>query len=75
VNKPEFSALLESPDPVHLSAAGYRYIYASKEYWKLHASLLDQPCVNVLKTVEGSKFEHGGLVPDFRRLADISECQ
>ena len=75
VNKPEFSALLESPDPVHLNAAGYRYIYASKEYWKLNASLLDQPCVKILNTVNGSKFEHGGLVPDFRRLADISECR
>jgi len=75
VNKPEFNTLLEGPDPVQLNSAGYHYIYASKEYWKLHAALLDQPCVNILKTVHGAKFEHGGFVPDFRQLADISECQ
>jgi hypothetical protein len=74
-SKPEFITLAESPDPVRLNAAGYRYIYTDKDYWKLHTALLDQPCVNVLRTVEGAKFAHGGFVPDFRRLADISECR
>ncbi len=75
VNKPEYLALLDNPDPYQLNAAGYSYVYADKEYWKLYASQLEQPCVKILKTVEGTKFIHGGSAPDFRRLADISECK
>jgi len=75
VNTPEYKALLNNPDPYQLNAAGYRYIYADKDYWKLFASQLEQPCVQVLETVEGVKFVHGGSAPDFRRLADISECK
>jgi hypothetical protein len=75
VNKPEYVALLENPDPDQLNAAGYHYVYADKDYWKLYSSQLDQPCVKILETVEGIKFQHGGSVPDFRRLADISECK
>jgi hypothetical protein len=72
---PEYQALVLNPDPYQLNAAGYRYVYADKDYWKLYSSQLDQPCVQVLKTVEGVKFQHGGSVPDFRRLADLSECK
>jgi hypothetical protein len=72
---PEYFALLEDPDPIRSKAAGYLYVYADKDYWKLHEVQLNQPCVKVLKTVEGVKVAHGGLVPDFRRLADISECK
>ncbi|MGB8983995.1 MAG: hypothetical protein WCC12_19150, partial [Anaerolineales bacterium] len=75
VSTPEYNALLGNPDPYQLNAAGYHYVYGDKEYWKLHASQLEQPCVKVLQTVEGSKQIHGGSVPDFRRLADISECK
>ena len=72
---PEYRTLLQNPDPYELNAAGYGYIYADKDYWKLHALELDQPCVRVLKTVEGIRQAHGGSVPDFRRLANISECK
>jgi hypothetical protein len=75
VNTPEFNALIEDPNPNALNAAGYRYLYADKDYWKLHALQLEQPCVKVLKTVTGAKLSHGEMVPDFRRLADISDCQ
>jgi hypothetical protein len=75
VHQPEYLALVENPDPYKLNAVGYSYIYADKEYWKLYARQLEQPCVNVLKTVEGAKLSHGELVPDFRRLADISGCK
>lgn len=75
VPQPEYLALVEDPDPYQLNAAGYRYVYADKEYWKLYAAQLDQPCVRVLKTVEGAKLSHGVFVPDFRQLADISECK
>lgn len=75
VHQPEYLSLLENPDPNRLNAAGYRYVYADKEYWKLYAAQLEQPCVKVLKTVEGAKLSHGEFVPDFRRLADISGCK
>jgi hypothetical protein len=75
VEAPEFTAFVENPDPYQLHAAGYGYVYADKEYWKQYAAQLDQPCVDVLKTVEGAKRSHGELVPDFRRLADITACK
>jgi hypothetical protein len=75
VTTSDYEALVENPDPYLLNVAGYHYIYADKDYWKQHAAQLDQPCVKVLKTVEGVKQAHGGFVPDFRRLADISECK
>jgi hypothetical protein len=75
VYQPEYLALWENPDPYQLNAAGYDYVYADKEFWKVYAAQLDQPCVKVLKTVEGSKLSHGELIPDFRRLVDISECK
>jgi hypothetical protein len=75
VLSPEYRALLGNPDPYQLNAAGYGYIYADKEYWKLYASELEQSCVRVLKTVEGVKQAHGGSAPDFRRLADLSGCK
>ncbi|HEX6033757.1 MAG TPA: hypothetical protein VFY83_04950, partial [Anaerolineales bacterium] len=75
VERPEFKTFLENPDPYQLHAAGYRYVYADKEYWKVYETQLEQPCVNVLRTVDGAKLSHGEFVPDFRRLADISACK
>lgn len=75
VAMPEWEALLEHPDPHLLQAAGYDYIYADKDYWKEHAETLNAACVEILETVEGSKLLYGGDVPDFRRLARISECK
>jgi hypothetical protein len=75
VTKPEYERFIQDPDPYALNAAGYGYIYADKEYWKLYSAQLEQPCVSVLKTVEGAKLSHGELVPDFRQLADISACK
>ena len=75
VNQPEYMALLEEPDPYRLNAAGYSYIYADKEYWKQHDAQLNQPCVVILDTVEGVDQRRAGLTPDFRQLADISQCK
>jgi hypothetical protein len=74
-SKPEYGELVHNPDPYRLNAAGYSYIYADKEYWKQYSAQLDQPCVKILETIEGVKFVHNGSVPDFRRLADISQCK
>jgi hypothetical protein len=75
VEQPDYLALVEDPDPYRLNAAGYSYVYTDKEYWKGYAAQLEQSCVQVLKTVEGAKLSHGELIPDFRRLADISGCK
>jgi hypothetical protein len=75
VHQPEFMALMENPDPYQLNAAGYRYMYADKEYWKLYADQLEQPCVEIVKTVEGAKLSRGEFIPDFRQLADVSGCE
>lgn len=75
VDTPEFAAWIQNPDPRQLNSAGYSYLYAEKEYWKSHAAQLDQPCVKILKTVDGARLSHGVFVPDFRRLADISGCK
>jgi hypothetical protein len=75
VNTPEYDALLKNPDPYELNAAGYQYVYADKDYWKQYSAQLDQPCVKVLQTIEGVEQLRSGSVPDFRRLADISECK
>lgn len=75
VHQPEYLALVENPDPYKLNAAGYSYVYADKDYWKFYSAQLDQSCVNVLRTVEGAKLSHGDFIPDFRQLADISECK
>jgi hypothetical protein len=75
VDKPEYRELVQNPDPYRLTAAGYSYVYADKEYWKLYSSQLEQSCVKVLETIEGVRFTHSGSVPDFRRLADISQCK
>jgi hypothetical protein len=72
---PEYLAMLESPDPYQLNAAGYQYVYGDKEYWKQHDAQLNQACVQILETVDGIRQERAGTVPDFRRLADISECK
>jgi hypothetical protein len=75
VHQPEFMALTENPDPHQLNAAGYRYVYADKEYWKLYADQLEQPCVEIVKTVEGARLSRGEYIPDFRQLADVSGCE
>jgi hypothetical protein len=75
VHQPDYLALVEDPDPYRLNATGYSYIYADKDYWKLYASQLEQPCVLILRTVEGAKLSHDVFVPDFRQLADISACK
>jgi hypothetical protein len=72
---PEYRALLENPDPYRLNAAGYRYVYTDKEYWKQYNAQLEQPCVKILETIEGVEPARSGLAPDFRRLADVSECK
>jgi len=75
VNTTEYEAFIETPDPYALNAAGYTHVYAEKNYWRDHASQLDQACVKIIRTIEGASLSRGAMVPDFRQLADISECK
>ncbi|MDQ2692704.1 MAG: hypothetical protein M3Y68_11765 [Chloroflexota bacterium] len=72
---PEFLTLVENPDPYQLNAAGYSYLYADKDYWKEYDAQLAQPCIRVMETVEGARQTQAGSAPDFRQLADISDCR
>jgi hypothetical protein len=74
-NTPEYQDLIENPDPFRLNAMGYHYLYADKEYWKKYDVQLRQPCVKILDTIEGVRQTQSGSAPDFRRLADISQCK
>jgi len=71
---PEWEALVESGDPYIIHAAGYDFMYFDKDYWKMHSDQLESSCVKVVETMDGEKFEHGGVVPDFRMLLRIDGC-
>jgi len=75
VQTPEYKAFIENPDPYALNAAGYTHIYAEKSYWGDHKVQLNQPCVQIIETMEGTSLSHGASIPDFRQLADISTCK
>jgi hypothetical protein len=66
--------LVESGDPYAIHAAGYDFIYFDKDYRKAHSNHLETPCVEVVEKMEGEKFAHGGVVPDFRMLLRIDGC-
>ncbi len=74
VSLPEWEALVESGDPYAIQAAGYDFMYFDKDYWKMHSDQLEASCVEVVKKMDGEKFEHGGVVPDFRMLLRIDGC-
>ena len=71
---PEWEALVESGDPYTAHAAGYDFMYFDKDYWKAHSVTLEDACVEVVEKMDGEKFEHGGVVPDFRMLVRIDSC-
>ena len=71
---PEWEALIEGGDPYAAQAAGYDFMYFDKDYWKAHSSYLETLCVDVVEKMDGEKFEHGGVVPDFRMLVRIDGC-
>lgn len=71
----EYEALIGNPDPYALNAAGYNYIYADKEYWSEYKTQLGDACVQVVQKIEGASLSHGVMVPDYRQLADVSDCK
>ena len=72
VELPEFRALLENPDPVRVSQAGYAYIYLDRDTWQKMSPelkrLYQNECVRLVK-------EQKDALGDFRRLLDIRACQ
>ncbi len=71
-SKPEWEALFEEPDPVHLRAGGFRYMYLDNRYLDslpqvLQASLTGG-CGQVVEQFEDNE-------GNFRRLIDLQNCQ
>jgi hypothetical protein len=67
---PEWSALINNPDPVQVARAGYHYIYMDDAWWdKLSTQgkeFLQQPCVHLVKAM-GDK--------TWRQLLDVAACK
>lgn len=76
--KPEWSALVVTPDPFKLRAAGFSYVYWDKDYWdglnSAQQVLFQNPCVVLVQQYDGI---HGvnDYRKDFRRLLDIRACR
>jgi hypothetical protein len=75
VPKDSWVDLVKAPDPVNVRAAGFRYMYFDKEYFKEHQDLLGKPCATLVQQMDGAKESHGEMIPDYRRLIDISSCK
>jgi len=71
--KPEWTALVDHPDPYVLHAAGYDYAYVDLEYWEdmgeESQAMLQSSCVVVVQVYE-QEFPR-----DFRRLLDLRACE
>jgi hypothetical protein len=67
---PEWSALINNPDPVKVARAGYRYIYMDNVWWdKLSTQgkkFLQQPCVHLVKELGDNTWS---------RLLDVEACK
>jgi hypothetical protein len=75
VPKDNWVDLVKAPDPVKVHAAGFRYMYFDKDYFKEHQDLLGNPCAIRVQQMDGSKESHGEMIPDYRELVDISSCK
>jgi len=71
--KPEYSDLVNSPDPYKVHESGYDYMYYNIYYWMDHQELLDLPCVQIVEQVTDIH-QATGESGDFRRLVDITSC-
>lgn len=71
--KPEFDALVKSPDPYQIHAAGYDYMYYNYFYWLANKKTIDAPCVKLLHQFTDIH-QATGESGDFRRLVDITAC-
>lgn len=70
--KPEWEALLKTPDPRRLAAAGFRYAYLDNRYW-------DQLDPHLQQALSGGCVQTVGRMDDpqgnFRLLLDLSACR
>ena len=75
---PEWRALVETPDPYLIHAAGFDYMYFDISYWENlsteYQAMLQDPCVRLVKQYDGFRSERD-YRKDFRRLLDIKACQ
>lgn len=78
VMTPKWQALLESPDPYKIRAAGFGYVYYDIRYWEnlspQSQTLLESPCAILVQEYTGYRSETD-YRPDFRRLLDVRNCK
>jgi len=72
---PEWQALVDDPNPVTISQAGFDYVYFEAGWWhslsKAQQARFEQPCVNFME----ERREPASIGTDYRILADISACK
>ena len=75
---PAWQALVASPDPRKIRAAGFEYMYFDRNYWdrldSREQSLLSGSCVKQVAQVEGIRSEQD-YSKDFRRLVNVESCK
>ncbi len=76
--KPEWTALMENPDPYALQAAGFDYVYFGVDYLEFLSpeaqAKLQDACVSLVDEVQGIRSPED-YRKDFRRLLDITACK
>jgi len=70
---PEYVQLMADPDPQHLNAAGYRYVYFDLPYWRKYAARFKQPCVESIEKLEETGAD--GKLSNLRWLLDVGGCR
>ena len=77
-SEPAWEALIASPDPRKVRAAGFEYLYFGRDYWdglgQAGQSLLSEACVKQVAEVEGIHSEQD-YSKDFRRLVSVKDCR
>jgi hypothetical protein len=75
---PAWQALIASPDPARMHAAGFSYFYYDRDYWDgldgAARALLTGACVKQVAQADGIHSEQD-YSKDFRRLIDIEKCK
>ncbi len=72
IQKPQWEALYEAPDPYALRAEGYGYYYSDELSWydlnTTEKASFSEPCVRLVEEVKHKRLNQ------WRRLYDIREC-
>jgi hypothetical protein len=71
-NLPEWTSLAANPDPYHLKAAGYDYLYVDLRYFSKYSGVIQKPCVKQVDQVDD---KNDNKLVDSRYLFQLSDCR